>query len=166
MRSQASSWQAGRVSWRELVEGFSGKWFHKSKRNLILGLSTKWQPKLWKPSALKQKTFKKYSSSDPVSLKVHKIEIFLASILKFVLFLYFHDWAILGRGTIFPRSPRTTGNKNCFQPRPFFFFNIIYDPFICAKNIFSKIRSNNCVRDAFSVNLGPKCQNLFPLVWD
>ena len=27
-----------------------------------------------------------------------------------------------GGGTIFPRSLRTTGNKNCFQPRPKKFF--------------------------------------------
>ncbi len=62
-------------------------------------------------------------------LKVHKIEIFLASILKFVLFLcqlcqaiqilqkIFFDRAILGGGTTFPRSLKTMGNKNCFQPR-------------------------------------------------
>jgi hypothetical protein len=56
-------------------------------------------------------------------LKVHKIEIFLASILKFVIFLYelcqnikifqkkFFDWASIGGCTIFPRSLKTTRNE-------------------------------------------------------
>ncbi len=36
----------------------------------------------------------------------------------------------MGGGTIFPRRPRTTGNKNCFQPRPKnFFFNIVFPKF-------------------------------------
>ncbi len=54
-------------------------------------------------------------------LKVHKIEIFLASILNFVLFLYklcenikilqkkFFDQAIIGGDTIFPHSLRLSG---------------------------------------------------------
>jgi hypothetical protein len=52
-----------------------------------------------------------------IGLKVHKIEIFLASILKFVIFLcqlcqnikilgkFFFDWTIMGGATIIPRSP-------------------------------------------------------------
>ncbi len=59
-------------------------------------------------------------------LKVHKIEIFLASILKFVIFLCylcqninilpkkFLDWASIGGGTIFPRSLKTTRNEKKF----------------------------------------------------
>jgi hypothetical protein len=58
-------------------------------------------------------------------LKVHKIDIFLATILKFVLFLVSYvkilrfyqknfDWAIIGGGTIFPRSPWTTQNGKKF----------------------------------------------------
>ncbi len=55
------------------------------------------------------------------NLRVHKIEIFLASILKFVLFLYklcenikillkkFFDQAIFGGDTIFPLSLRLSG---------------------------------------------------------
>ncbi len=61
-----------------------------------------------------------------VLLKVHKIENFLTPILKFALFLCqlwqninilqktFVDWAIIGGGTIFPRSPRTTRNEKKF----------------------------------------------------
>jgi hypothetical protein len=30
------------------------------------------------------------------------------------------DWAIIGEGSIIARSLKTTGNKNCFQPRPKF----------------------------------------------
>jgi hypothetical protein len=36
------------------------------------------------------------------------------------------DWAIIGGGTIFPRSPRTTGNEKIFelgQKIFIFFFN-------------------------------------------
>jgi hypothetical protein len=56
-----------------------------------------------------------------IHLKVHKIEIFLASILKFVLFLYklgqnikilpkkFFFQAIIGGDTIFPLSLRLSG---------------------------------------------------------
>ncbi len=55
------------------------------------------------------------------TLKVHKIEIFLASILKFAVFLYqlcknikilhkkFFDQAIIGEDTIFPLSLRLSG---------------------------------------------------------
>ncbi len=58
---------------------------------------------------------------DQQPLKVHKIEIFLASILKFALFLYylcqnikiltkkFFDQAIIGGDTIFPLSLRLSG---------------------------------------------------------
>ena len=62
-------------------------------------------------------------------LKVHKIEIFLASILKFVLFLYklgqnikilpkkFFDQAIIRGDTIFPLSLRLRGIKfDIFTP--------------------------------------------------
>jgi hypothetical protein len=34
------------------------------------------------------------------------------------------DWAIMGGGRIIPRCLKTTGNKNCFQPRPIFFYHI------------------------------------------
>jgi hypothetical protein len=54
------------------------------------------------------------------------MRIFLASILNFVLFHCYlcqnikilqkklFDWACIGGGTIFPRSPRTTGNEKKF----------------------------------------------------
>ncbi len=59
-------------------------------------------------------------------LKVHKIENFfdsdfeicIISLLVMAKYYYFTkkfvDWAIIGGGTIFPRSPRTTRNeKKC-----------------------------------------------------
>jgi hypothetical protein len=66
------------------------------------------------------------------------MRIFLTPILEFALFLcylcknikilpkIFFDWAIIGGGTIFPRSPRTTGNEKNFelgQKNVFSFFN-------------------------------------------
>jgi hypothetical protein len=59
-------------------------------------------------------------------LKVHKIENFFDSDFGIcvisLLFMSkykdftknFFDWAIIGGGTIFPRSPRTTGNEKKF----------------------------------------------------
>ncbi len=60
-------------------------------------------------------------------LKVHKIENFFDSdfgicvISLLVISKYqdftknFFDWAIIGGGTIFPRSPRTTRNEKNFE---------------------------------------------------
>jgi hypothetical protein len=54
------------------------------------------------------------------------MRIFLTPILEFALFLCYlcknikilpkkiFDWAIIGGGTIFPRSPRTTRNEKKF----------------------------------------------------
>ncbi len=90
-----------------------------------------------------------------VTLKVHKIEIFLASILKFVLFLFklcqnikilpkkSFDWAIIGGGAIF-----------------FSFMNPLYEPIL----VFPKFDPITAPGMALRVNLGPTCQNLFPLV--
>jgi hypothetical protein len=44
-----------------------------------------------------------------------------------------------------------------------FFFNITYDPFIFAKNSFSKIRSINCVRDGFQCLSWAKMSKFIPL---
>jgi hypothetical protein len=76
------------------------------------------------------------------------------------------DWAILWGGTSFPRSPRSTGNKNCFPPRlKFFFFSTSYmTPLYLLKIVFPKFDLLTASGMAFRVNLGPKCQNLFPLV--
>jgi hypothetical protein len=107
------------------------------------------------------------------------MKIFWAPILNFVLFhcllclfvkileIKFFDWTIMGGATIIPRSLKTKQNKKNFQDRPnFFFFLIICDPFIFANNRFSKFDPLTVTGMALCVNLGPKCQNLFPLVSD
>jgi hypothetical protein len=42
------------------------------------------------------------------------------------------DWASIGGGTIFPRSPRTTRNEKKFlsKVKKIFFYFFIYEPFI------------------------------------
>ncbi len=77
------------------------------------------------------------------------------------------DWTIMGGATIILRSLKTTRNEKNFQDRPknFLFFKsymtlqyllIIdfpkFDPLTAAETL--------------CLNLGPKCQNLFPLVSD
>jgi hypothetical protein len=49
------------------------------------------------------------------------------------------DWAIIGVGTIFPRSPRTTQNekKMLVRSKKFFNFFFICEPFIWANTSFS-----------------------------
>ncbi len=83
-----------------------------------------------------------------VPLKVHKIEIFLASILKFVIFLCYlcQNINILQKQffRFFRVVLRVRGMKKNFglgQKNIFGFF--IYEPFIWANNSFSKIRSIN-----------------------
>jgi hypothetical protein len=102
----------------------------------------------------------------------------LASILKFVIFLCklcqnikilqknFVDWAIIGRGTIFPRSLKTTQNEKKFRARSkhyflfFSFMNPLYDPIL----VFPKFDPLTVSGMALCVDLGPNCQILFPLV--
>ncbi len=72
----------------------------------------------------------------------------------------------MGVSTIIPRSLKTKRNTKNFQDRPktFFIFYIIYDPFLFANNRFSKFDPLTAAGMALCVNLGPKCQNLFPSV--
>ncbi len=70
------------------------------------------------------------------------MRIFLTPILEFALFLCqlcqnikilqkkIFDWAIIGGGRIFPRSPRTTQNEKKFRARSkkFFSSSSILDP--------------------------------------
>ncbi len=77
----------------------------------------------------------------------------------------FLDWTIIGRATIIPRSPRTTRNEKNFQDRPKIFFlksymTLKYLPIID----FPKFEPVTAAEMALCGNLGPKCQNLFPLV--
>ncbi len=102
----------------------------------------------------------------------------MASILKFVIFLCklcqnikilqekIFDWAIFGGGTIFPRSLKTTQNeKNSELGQKFFliffsFMNPLYEPIF----VFPKFDPLTSSGMTLCVDLGPKCQILFPLV--
>ncbi len=115
-----------------------------------------------------------------MSLKVHKIEFCLASILKFVLFLYkfwqnikilhkkFSDWASIGGGTIFPRSLKTTRNEKKFElgQKCFVLFFSFMNPLCGPILVFPKFDPLTASGMALCVDLGPKCQNLFCLVSD
>ncbi len=80
----------------------------------------------------------------------------------------FFDWTILGGTTIIPRSLRTTRNEKNFQDRPKFFF--FFKSYMTLKYFlitdFPKFDPLKATEMALCGNLGPKCQNLFPLVSD
>ncbi len=78
----------------------------------------------------------------------------------------FFDWAILGGATIIPRSPRTTRNKKNFQDRPkkIFFLKSYMTVKYLLIIAFPKFEPVTAAEMAICGNLGPKCQNLFPLV--
>ena len=72
----------------------------------------------------------------------------------------------MGGATIIPRSPRTTGNEKNFQDRPQIFFFL--KSYMTLKYLliidFPKFEPLTAAEMALCGNLGPKCQNLFPLV--
>jgi hypothetical protein len=71
------------------------------------------------------------------------------------------------QATIVPRSRKTKRNKQIFKiGQKIFYFYIIYDPFIFAKNRFSKIRSINSDRNGFTCQSWAKMSNFIPLVSD
>ncbi len=80
----------------------------------------------------------------------------------------FFDQAIIGGGTIFPRSPKTTRNETFFWARSkkylifFSFMNPSYELILVFPN-FNPLTAPGM---ALCVDLGEKCQILFPLVWD
>ncbi len=67
----------------------------------------------------------------------------------------------MGGGRIIPRTLKTTGNENCFQPRP---KKSYLTPFYLLKIFFPKFDPLTVTGMALCVDLGPKCQNLFFLV--
>ncbi len=78
----------------------------------------------------------------------------------------FFDWTIVGGATIIPRSARTTRNEKNFQDRPkkiFFFKSHMTLKYLLIID-FPKFEPVTAAEMALCVNLGPKCQNLFPLV--
>ncbi len=72
----------------------------------------------------------------------------------------------MGEATIIPRSPRTTRNEKKFQDRPKNL--IIKKSYMTLKYVliidFPKFEPLTAAEMALCGNLGPKCQNLFPLV--
>jgi hypothetical protein len=74
----------------------------------------------------------------------------------------------MGGATIIPRSLKTTRNEKKFQDRPKFF--IFLKSYMNLKYLliidFPKFDPLTAAYMALCVNLGPKCQNLFPLVSD
>jgi hypothetical protein len=80
----------------------------------------------------------------------------------------FFDWTIMGGATIIPRSPRTTRNEKNFQDRQKKF--LFLKSYMTLKYLliidFPKFDPLTTAEMALCVNLGPKCQNLFPLVSD
>jgi hypothetical protein len=72
----------------------------------------------------------------------------------------------MGGATIIPRSPRTTRNEKNFEDRPKKFF--VKKSYMTLKYLliidFPKFKPLIVAEMALCGNLGPKCQNLFPLV--
>jgi hypothetical protein len=89
------------------------------------------------------KTFKGTKDWDFFWLRFWNLYYFFVSYVKILRFYKkkFFDWAIIGGGTIF-----------------FSFVNPLL--------VFPKFDPITAPGMALRVNLGPKCQNLFPLVWD
>ncbi len=78
------------------------------------------------------------------------------------------DCTIMGGARIIPRSLKTTRNLKNFQDRPkFFLFFKSYMTLLYLQIIdFPKFDPFTAAGMALCVNLGPKCQNLYPLVSD
>jgi hypothetical protein len=74
----------------------------------------------------------------------------------------------MGGATIIPRSPKTTRNEKKFQDRLKFclFFLSCMTPKYLLIIDFPKFDPLTAAEMALCVSLGPKCQNLFPLVSD
>jgi hypothetical protein len=72
----------------------------------------------------------------------------------------------MGGATIIPRSPRTTRNeKNLrYAKKKFFFFKSYMTLKYLLIVDFPKFEPLTAAEMALCGNLGPKCQNLFPLV--
>ncbi len=74
----------------------------------------------------------------------------------------------MGGDTIIPRSLKTTRNEKNFQDRPNFL--TIFKSYMTLKYLliidFPKFDPLTAAEVALCGNLGPKCQNLFPLVSD
>jgi hypothetical protein len=115
--------------------------------------------------------------SFPPSLKVHKNGNLFGSDFEFCTFSLLvllkykilgkknFDWTILGGAMIVPSSLKTKRNQRNFQYRPKKFFSYMTLLYWLIID-FEKFDSNTATGMALCVNLGPKCQKIFPLVSD
>ncbi len=80
----------------------------------------------------------------------------------------FFDWTIIVGATIIPRSLKTTRNEKNFQDRPkiVLFFKSYRTLKYMLIIDFLKFDPLTAAEMALCGNLGPKCQNLFPLISD
>jgi hypothetical protein len=102
-------------------------------------------------------------------LRFWNLRYFFVSYVKILRFYKKNfDWPIIGGGTIFPRSPRTTKNEKKFWGRSefLFLFSSIMDPKYDPILVFWKFNQLKAAGTTLYVDLGSKCQILFPLVWD
>ncbi len=74
----------------------------------------------------------------------------------------------MGGATIIPRSLKTSRNEKKFQDRPKFF--LFFKSYMTLKYLlmidFSELDPLTAAEMDLCGNLGPECQNLFPLVSD
>jgi hypothetical protein len=73
-------------------------------------------------------------------------------------------WATMGGGRIIPRSLKTTGNKNCFQPKIFYLFKSYMTPLFLVKVVFPKFDPLTVTGMTNVLLSWAKMQNLFCLV--
>ncbi len=78
----------------------------------------------------------------------------------------FFYWTIIGGATIIPRSLKTTRNEKIFQdmPKKFLFLKSYMTLKYLLIIDFPKFDPSTAAEMALCGNLGPNCQNLFPLV--
>ncbi len=82
--------------------------------------------------------------------------------------IHFFDWTITEGATIIPCSLKTTRNEKNFQDRPKLL--LFFKSYMTLKYLliidFPKFDPLTEAEMALCVHLGPKCQNLFPLISD
>ena len=149
------------IKWRKT-------WLEQRRQNFYVTLQTKIGP----VSVYNVfKALKGTQNWEFFCLRFWNLHYFFVSYVKILRFYKKKnfDWPVIGGGTIFPRSPRTTQNeKKKFWVRSkfFYFFFSFVNPFYEPILVFPKFDQITAPGMALRVNLGPKCQHLFPLVWD
>ncbi len=132
----------------------------------LTGIQETCQPWLWKLRV----PLKGTQDWEFFWLRFWNLHYFFVSYVKILRFYKKKNfvWAIIGGGTIFPRSPRTTQNEKNFWVRSknFFLSSSIMDPKYDPILVFWKFKKLNAPGTTLCVDLGSKCQILFLSVWD